>query len=84
VAFSIRSQEVIQVALANDGAANEVNHVLQSAAWITRGSGPPTTGSWTQGQLMLNTAPVAGGIPGWMCVASGVPGTWKALAALAP
>lgn len=51
-------------------------HVLRMAA-------APTTGSWTQGTVILHSAPAAGGVPGWVCTAAGTPGTWKAMAALA-
>jgi len=48
------------------------------------GSGPPVSGTHAQGEVVFNAAPVAGGPPGWVCVASGIPGTWKAMANLAP
>ena len=45
----------------------------------------PTTGDWKQGDFVRNSAPaditVSGShyaILGWVCVASGTPGTWKA------
>lgn len=41
------------------------------------GTAAPTTGYWTQGSRIFNSTPSAGGIPGWVCVASGVPGVWK-------
>jgi hypothetical protein len=44
---------------------------------------PPTAGVWAQGDLCWNTTPTAGGVPGWVCVTSGTPGTWKAMAAVA-
>lgn len=44
----------------------------------------PTTGTWADGDIVWNSAPVAGGTPGWMCVTAGTPGTWKAMANLAP
>jgi hypothetical protein len=43
----------------------------------------PTTGAWTQGDICWKSNIVAGGIPGWVCVSSGTPGTWKAMAAVA-
>lgn len=43
----------------------------------------PTAGDWLQGDLVFNSQPAAGGAPGWMCVTSGTPGTWKAMANLA-
>ena len=47
------------------------------------GTAAPTSGDWEQGDIVWNTAPSAGGPPGWMCVTSGSPGTWKAMANLA-
>ena len=47
------------------------------------GSAAPTTGSWNRGDVVWNSAPSAGGTPGWMCTASGTPGTWRAMANLA-
>lgn len=37
----------------------------------------PTVGTWPQGAIVYNSAPVAGGYIGWVCVKSGTPGTWK-------
>jgi hypothetical protein len=47
------------------------------------GSAAPTTGAWVLGDIVWNSAPSSGGAPGWMCTASGTPGTWKAMANLA-
>jgi len=44
---------------------------------IDYGSAAPTTLSWQRGDVRYNTAPTAGGNVGWVCVASGTPGTWK-------
>jgi len=46
-------------------------------------SAAPTAGPWSRGNIVWNTLPSSGGPPGWMCVASGTPGTWKAMANLA-
>jgi hypothetical protein len=43
----------------------------------------PTTGTWLQGDVVMNSAPAAGGTPGWVCVVAGTPGTWKAMANVA-
>ena len=43
----------------------------------------PTTGTWRQGDIVYETDPTAGGTPGYVCVVSGTPGTWKAMANLA-
>jgi hypothetical protein len=37
----------------------------------------PLTGRWLIGDIVWNTSPVAGGTAGWICTASGTPGTWK-------
>ena len=53
--------------------------------WITgAGTAPPTSGTYTLGQWYLNTAPTAGGIAFWVCVAAGTPGTWRACGAISP
>lgn len=44
----------------------------------------PSSGTYVQGDISWNIAPAAGGPPGWMCVTAGSPGTWKAMANLAP
>jgi hypothetical protein len=43
----------------------------------------PTTGTWTQGDICWKSNVGSAGIPGWVCTASGTPGTWKAMAAVA-
>jgi hypothetical protein len=43
----------------------------------------PTTGTWTQGDICWKSNTAAAGIPGWVCVTGGTPGTWKAMAAVA-
>lgn len=47
------------------------------------GTGIPTKGNFTQGDIIWNLDAASGGAPGWMCTASGSPGTWKAMANLA-
>lgn len=44
----------------------------------------PTAGTWAVGDTIWNTAPVAGNTPGFVCTTAGTPGTWKAMANLAP
>jgi hypothetical protein len=48
------------------------------------GTAAPTTGTWKQGDIVVNTTPSAGGTPGWVCTTAGTPGTWKAMANVAP
>ena len=38
----------------------------------------PSTGDHVVGEIVYNSAPTAGGTVGWVCVAAGTPGTWKA------
>jgi len=47
------------------------------------GTAAPASGTWVAGQIVYNSAPAAGGVPGWVCVTGGTPGTWKAQAVLA-
>jgi len=44
---------------------------------------PPQTGDWARGDQVINAAPDAGGNVGWICIAGGTPGTWKAFGAIA-
>jgi len=44
----------------------------------------PTIGTWKRGDIFFNYLPAASGPSGWMCVTAGAPGTWKAMANLAP
>ncbi len=39
---------------------------------------------WRQGSVVLNRNAAAGGKVGWVCVASGTPGTWKAFGTIDP
>lgn len=48
----------------------------------TTGSAPPQGGAWKAGDIVWNSAPSAGGPPGWICIAAGSPGTWKAMASI--
>ena len=50
---------------------------------ITYDEAIPTTGTWKVGDVCHKVNPTAGGTPGWVCTASGSPGTWKAMANLA-
>jgi hypothetical protein len=43
------------------------------------GTGPPVAGTWTAGDRLDNRTPTPGAPAGWICVASGTPGTWKAI-----
>jgi hypothetical protein len=36
----------------------------------------PTTGTWERGTVLYNSTPSSAGYVGWVCTASGTPGTW--------
>lgn len=49
---------------------------------VVHAAAAPTTGTWKVGDIAWNTAPAAGGAPGWVCTTAGTPGTWSAMASL--
>lgn len=69
----------------------QINAVSEEgiSAFYRAGTAAPTAGSYSQGDYLRNSAPSelgSGGskyvIKGWICVASGTPGTWKECRAL--
>lgn len=53
-----------------NGADNSIERrVLHLAA-------APTSGRWTQGDVVYSTAPAPGGFVGWVCTSGGDPGQW--------
>ena len=71
--------------------AQQVNGLSegQQSAYHSAATAAPTTGTFAQGDVVKNSAPAeAGGagskyvILGYLCVASGTPGTWVELRAL--
>lgn len=58
---------------------NQLNGLTdgQIAAVTTAQAAAPTTGPHAEGDFIRNSKPTAGGVFGWVCVASGEPGTWK-------
>jgi len=70
-----------------DTATSYFGHPAASAGdgrSIISGGAAPTNGRWEQGSICWRANAVAGQMMGWMCVTSGSPGTWKAMANLAP
>ena len=47
---------------------------------IAKKSSVPSEGTWKTGDIILNNTPSSNSPVGWICVADGTPGTWKALA----
>jgi hypothetical protein len=60
-----------------------VNYASIGLLKITYDEAVPTAGTWNRGDICYKVNPSAGGVPGWVCVSGGTPGTWKAMAALA-
>lgn len=65
--------------------ATQVNQMAEGriAAFHQAATAAPTTGAWSQGDFVLNSAPAELGaasskyiIHGWRCTVSGTPGTW--------
>ena len=48
----------------------------------TSGTVTPTTGYYPKNTIVWNENPVAAGFVGWVCTASGIPGTWKTFGAI--
>jgi hypothetical protein len=46
------------------------------------GTAAPVSGDYIVGDVLINTAPTAGGYMGWVCVSAGSPGTWKGFGAI--
>jgi hypothetical protein len=55
----------------------------RTATMLPFPSAIPGSGKWDQGQIVWDDNPAAGAPPGWVCTATGTPGTWKAMANLA-
>lgn len=49
----------------------------------TYGPAAPTTGTWATKAIVYNSAPATGSYIGWVCTASGTPGTWKGFGLIA-
>lgn len=47
------------------------------------GTAAPAAGTWARGTRVYNLTPSAAGPEGWICVAAGTPGTWKAFGTIA-
>jgi hypothetical protein len=64
---------------------NQLNLLAEgsSAAYHGAAAAAPTTGTWSRGDWVKNSAPSAGGSFGFICVTGGTPGTWKTFGAIA-
>ena len=60
--------------------AEKVNQLV--AVQNRTATAAPTTGTWTAGTIVYNSAPSVGSPVAWSCTVSGTPGTWVAWANL--
>jgi hypothetical protein len=58
-----------------DNSAPGSNTFIKS--WLGASTADPSTGTYAVGDIIYNSAPVAGGFIGWVCTTAGTPGTWK-------
>ena len=76
----------VTTAFIGGGAAQSVNHDFGNT-WNPKvmygGTLAPATGTWTVGDILYVTSPVAAGNIGWVCTTTGTPGTWKTFGAIA-
>jgi len=42
----------------------------------------PTSGNWSQGDIVWNSEPQRGSVLGWVCVKPGAPGTWRSFVSI--
>ncbi|MBA4849499.1 glycosyl hydrolase family 28-related protein [Emticicia sp. BO119] len=61
-----------------------IDYVVSTNAKIRFASAAPSTGTWAIGDIVYNSAPIAGGTMGWVCTTAGTPGTWKTFGSIAP
>ena len=52
-------------------------YIKQPISRTLHGNAAPTNGEWVRGDRILHQFPTSNGFEGWVCVASGTPGTWK-------
>jgi hypothetical protein len=71
----VSNQAPTSAVVLNGGSLTALRTAADSAA--------PTSGAWLRGDRVWNSTPSAAGVPGWVCVTAGTPGTWKAMAVLA-
>lgn len=73
------------VSIYDAGFLTDIDNIISLASRVLkwRDTAAPSSGAWYQGATAWNTAPAAGGAPGWICTTAGTSGTWKAMANLA-
>lgn len=56
-------------------ATGQVNRLILKKV-IQHGTAAPSSGTWEQGDRVLNSSPIVGQPKSWVCTVSGTPGTW--------
>lgn len=67
-----------------NGYAVRSTGVINTSLVRMLGTAAPVTGTWVVGDIVYNSAPVAGGTIGFVCTTAGTPGTWKTFGAISP
>jgi hypothetical protein len=70
-----------RIGVSTGGATGGTNIQLSGNSWQTA-TAAPTTQYHFAGERVTNAAPAVGSPQGWVCTASGTPGTWVAMANL--
>lgn len=93
-AFQVSASTVAEVANAGQIYGNKVDDVqapgsmptgmLNGTAFVgtTRNTVAPSAGYWNRGSKVYLETPSAGGVEGFVCTASGTPGTWKSFGSI--
>lgn len=63
--------------------AGSLQIMRRNVEGVTTGTAAPIGGYWLRGSERVNSTPSASGTAGWVCTASGTPGTWNARANIA-
>lgn len=56
--------------------------IAQNGKKFEVGDTIPTTGAYSQGDIVWNSSPQSKGYVGWICIRSGTPGEWKTFGAI--
>lgn len=71
--LNVLDSSIVQADVLDNGWV--LNNVFQGVRYARNGL-VPSQGAWVRGQYIRNAAPTIGQPKGWVCTASGSPGTW--------
>jgi hypothetical protein len=72
---------------ADHGGARSANVRDQGNSWNSLSGesvSVPMDGNWQRGAILFNSSPARGSPIGWVCTASGAPGTWNPFGTIGP